>query len=135
MTCLIDEWGVGNINGFGNDSGPGLSVDSYGEVFGESDDSDEFRLEFGGAGVEIVEVEESVSSFGVDSEVTDSERSEVLEEVGSLTGFDAVFPMAVSTMSLAPEMLGHFTGMPRAGSLEPHLPGPIRIYRRPSAVI
>ena len=35
---------------------------------------------------------------------------------------------AVSAITRAAEMCAHFTGMPSAGSLEPHRPGPIRIY-------
>ena len=64
------------------------AIDLDGERGVETDVTDEVGLLDSGKGVETCLVEEAVALEGIDGEIGDTERGEVLEEVGALRGID-----------------------------------------------
>ena len=82
----------------------------------KADMTQEFRFFHRRLGVEEILIVDSVIHKGIDRKIAYAERSEVLEEVSSLT--------RASTITRAAEICGHFTGMPSHVSLLPQRPGP-----------
>ena len=97
---------------------------SRSERFIEPDMPDKFIFKQGRHAVEKIHIVKSLVDIGIDGEIADAERGQVLEEVGSLAGIDAVVLKPRFTMTRAALICGHFTGMPSHGSLEPQRPGP-----------
>lgn len=78
-------------------------------------------------GIKICAVIVSATRTLVDREITDSERSKVLEEMRALARLDTVIAHSSLHYHLGARNIYHFTGMPKAASDEPQRPGPIKI--------
>ena len=89
----------------------------------KADMTQEFRFFHRRLGIEEILIVDSVIHKGIDRKIAYAERSEVLEEVSSLTRVYTIIGPA-STITRAAEICGHFTGMPSHVSLLPQRPGP-----------
>lgn len=90
----------------------------------KADMTQEFRFFHRRLGIEEILIVDSVIHKGIDRKIAYAERSEVLEEVSSLTRVYTIIGQSGLTITRAAEICGHFTGMPSHVSLLPQRPGP-----------
>lgn len=90
----------------------------------KADMTQEFRFFHRRLGVEEILIVDSVIHKGIDRKIAYAERSEVLEEVSSLTRVYTIIGQSGLHYHTGGGDMRHFTGMPSHVSLLPQRPGP-----------